>query len=204
MNNYTVYDCDWAIYSNEVRVFRSDGVYIAVLNATELYLDIRRWINENPDSIDQEGLANDLRKHRLAFETDTDSIRTRIAVRSIGVGILGGVGTVILTHLTVAGWRYANMLAYEGYLPLWFWAGIGASVATAGLMIESTAPRSPRAVLRYSLRMLWLTLPWFVLAISFGFLTLSSRFSGQELGFFGWIGVGFFVVAALLLHRQGY
>jgi hypothetical protein len=121
MNNYTVYDCDWTIVSNEVRVFRPGGVYIAVLNATELYIDIRRWMSENTDSGAQEGLANDVKKYRLASETGTDPIRTRIAVRSIGVGILAAVATVILTHLTVAGWRYANMLGYEGYLPLWFW-----------------------------------------------------------------------------------
>jgi hypothetical protein len=204
MSNYTVFDCDWTIDSNEVRVVRPDGVYIAVLNATELYLDIRRWMSENPDGVDQERLRNVVKTHRLTFETGTDPIRTRIALRSIGAGILAAVGTVILTHLTVAGWGYANMLAHQGYLPLWFWAGIGASVATAGFMIDVATPRSARAVLRHSLHMLWLALSWFLLAISFGLLTLSSRLSGPSLGLFGWIGVGFLVVAALLLHRQGY
>jgi hypothetical protein len=71
-------------------------------------------------------------------------------------------------------------------------------------MIEVAAPRSARAVLRYSPRMLWLAFPWFLFAIALELLTLSSRFSGQNLGLFGWIGVGFLVVAALLLHRQGY
>jgi hypothetical protein len=57
-----------------------------------------------------------------------------IAPISVGGGVLAAVVIAIATHLTNAGWAYAFSIEREGYPPLWLWAGVGASIATAGIM----------------------------------------------------------------------
>ena len=57
-----------------------------------------------------------------------------IAPISVGAGVLAAVVIAIATHWTSAASAYANSIEREGYPPLWLWAGIGTSIATAGIM----------------------------------------------------------------------
>jgi hypothetical protein len=57
-----------------------------------------------------------------------------IAPISVGAGVFVAVVIAIATHLTNTAWAYAISVEREGYPPLWLWAGLGVSIATAGIM----------------------------------------------------------------------
>ena len=57
-----------------------------------------------------------------------------IAPISVGAGVFAAVVIAIATHLTNTAWAYAISIEREGYPPLWLWAGLGALIATAGII----------------------------------------------------------------------